>query len=89
MEHGYHEAIKELAENGDTAYMFKMREIYRRLFQIAESIRQASNIFCWILLLKQCENPSGLFPFTLCKEGGQVYLLTNKPTLSCPIPEHF
>ena len=50
MEHLYHEAIKELAENGDTAYMFKMREIYRRLFQIAESIRQANNILLDIVV---------------------------------------
>ena len=50
MEHLYYEAIKELAENGDTAYMFKMREIYRRLFQIAESIRQANNILLDIVV---------------------------------------
>lgn len=50
MEHLYHEAIKELAENGDTAYMFKMREIYRRLFQIAESIRQPNNILLDIVV---------------------------------------
>jgi len=50
MEHLYHEAIKELAENGDIAYMFKMREIYRRLFQIAESIRQANNILLDIVV---------------------------------------
>ncbi len=50
MEHLYHEAIKELAENGDTAYMFKMREIYRRQFQIAESIRQSNNILLDIIV---------------------------------------
>ncbi len=50
MEHLYHEAIKELAENGDIAYMFKMREIYRRQFQIAESIRQSNNILLDIVV---------------------------------------
>jgi len=50
MEHLYHEAIKDLAEHGDLAYMFKMREIYRRLFQLGDSIRQSNNILLDIIM---------------------------------------
>lgn len=50
MEHLYREAIKELAENGNITYMFKMREIYRRQFQTAESIMQSDNILLDIIV---------------------------------------
>jgi len=50
MEHLYREAVKDLAENPDIAFIFKMRELYRRLFQVAESIRHSDNILLDIIV---------------------------------------
>ncbi len=50
MDNVYCEAINDLVERNNLAYMFKMREIYRRLFQLGESVTKAANILTDVVL---------------------------------------
>ncbi len=51
MEHLYFEAIKDLAESGDSiSQMFKLREVFHRLLDLSRAINSANNILLDILI---------------------------------------
>jgi len=50
MEKAYHTALAHLFKKTDTAYMLKMREIYRHLSNAADRSDEAANIICSIVM---------------------------------------